>query len=425
VILLGLSAISPWLCIFVGLPFVIAILSLVALIGLRENKPHLLPAALKKDPSWLINSLRVEKVPEDSMIGTRSGGSVASADLGKGNWHLAPAAWGVGWFVVLALLTVCFNAKWADMKYTSWDKRNHYGISGWSACSYAFDADMAWAPAINEAACTNVVLSDCGKDLLPDCNTNGFADSDGANKKYEKSWVGCREECTTQQWQKWCEELACSGSKHATQCQNVTDAVRRPYTVQHMPAGNAWKKGELCRSLDFVCTGVDGDIGVAANLSVSGLAVAIIGLGMLVMYSLKLERSIYLFVSLGFWALAWVLLLASWASFASILGKDASCKVEAESAQGIVLANGKFGDIINGNGSYTYGFVIGSWICTSVVILLIGLRIYEMRSPETKEMQAENSPPQKAENETKVEVADAAPAAAVADASQQEAEVVI
>merc|ERR1719258_528603 len=88
VILLGLSAISPWLCIFVGLPFVIAILSLVALIGLRENKPHLLPAALKKDPSWLINSLRVEKVPEDSMIGTRSGGSVASADLGKGNWHL-------------------------------------------------------------------------------------------------------------------------------------------------------------------------------------------------------------------------------------------------------------------------------------------------------------------------------------------------
>jgi len=36
-------------------------------------------------------------------------------------------------------------------------------------------------------------------------------------------------------------------------------------------------------------------------------------------------------------------------------------------------------------------------------------------------MQAENSPPQKAENETKVDVADAAPAAAVADASQQEA----
>merc|ERR1711990_60540 len=176
---------------------------------------------------------------------------------------------------------------------------------------------------------------------------------------------------------------------------------------------------------DFVCTGVDGDIGIAANLSVSGLVVAIIGLGLLVTYSLKLERSIYLFVSLGFWALAWVLLLASWASFASILGKDASCKVEAESAQGVVLANGKFGDIINGSGSYTYGFVIGSWICTSVVILLIGLRIYEMRSPETKEMQAENSPPQKAENETKVDVADAAPAAAVADASQQEAEVVI
>merc|ERR1719331_284420 len=64
VILLGLSAISPWLCVFVGLPFVFTILSLVALIGLRENKPHLLPAALKKDPSWLINSLRVEKVPE-------------------------------------------------------------------------------------------------------------------------------------------------------------------------------------------------------------------------------------------------------------------------------------------------------------------------------------------------------------------------
>jgi hypothetical protein len=420
VILLGLSAISPWLCVFVGVPFVISILSLVALIGMRENKPHLLPEALKKDPSWLINSLRVNKIPEDSMVGTRSSGSAASADLGKDNWHLAPAAWGVGWFVVLALLTVCFNAKWADMKYTSWDKRNHYGISGWSACSYAFDADMAWAPAIDETKCTFYTLQACGTDLLTDCKKNGFADSDGANSKYEKSWVGCREECTTLQWQKWCEDIACSGSEHATQCQNVTDTVRRPYTVQHMPAGTAWTKGEMCRSLDFVCTGVDGDINVAANLSVIGLAIAAIGLGLLVTYSLKLERSIYLFVSLGFWAVAWVFLLASWAAFASTLVKDASCKVEAESAQGIVIANGKFGDIVNGNGSYTYGFVIGCWICTSVVISLIGLRIYELRVSGVTEVKAENAAPQKAENETKVEVADAAPAAAVAGANEED-----
>jgi len=273
------------------------------------------------------------------------------------------------------------------MKYTSWDKRNHYGIGTFSSCSYAFKESMAWAPMINEAGCNATVLAACGKDILEDCQKSGFSDSDGANSKYEKSWVGCREECLTSQWHKWCEDQQCSGSKHADQCKNVTETVQRPYTVKHMPAGNAWEAGELCRDVGFLCAGVDGDIETAGKLSVAGLVFAGLGLACLIAHTMRQNFQKVLLTSMGFWLLAWVLLLASWASFASIIGKDAECKVEAESRKGAVIASGKFGDIINGSGSYTYGVVCGSWLLASVPITLIGLRIKDLRNPKPEESQ--------------------------------------
>merc|ERR1719420_2036963 len=88
VILLGLSAASAWLAVFVGIPFVIFLLVLVTLIGLRANKPHLLPESLKRDPAWLIESLRVQKTEQETTAVTpaTSGAptsAASSADLGK------------------------------------------------------------------------------------------------------------------------------------------------------------------------------------------------------------------------------------------------------------------------------------------------------------------------------------------------------
>lgn len=72
-------------------------------------------------------------------------------------------------------------------------------------------------------------------------------------------------------------------------------------------------------------------------------------------------------------------MLVSWAVFASTIGKDAECKVEAESGKGIVIASGKLGDIINGSGSYTFGFVIGAWLLSALPTALIAIRIKELR----------------------------------------------
>jgi hypothetical protein len=146
-----------------------------------------------------------------------------------------------------------------------------------------------------------------------------------------------------------------------------------------MPTGNAWKKGDLCRHLDFLCSGVEGDIKSAAELSVFGLIFASIGLTCVIAHAMRQNYQGVLFISLAFWVIAWILLLASWAVFAGSLGKNAVCKVEAESKKGAVIATGKFGDIINLSGSYTFAVVIGAWLLSFAPITLILFRINELR----------------------------------------------
>merc|ERR1719498_1583048 len=201
-LLLGLSVASPWACIFVGVPFVLFLLGLITLIGLRDNKPHLLPEKLKQDPDWLINSLRVNKLAEEpaASAAPQSSSAAVSADLGKGTWRNAPAAWGIGWLILLARLATVFNAKWADMKYQSWDKRNHYGLARSQACSYAFEKDMKWAPQVDTSLCSASVLNACGADLIKGCKGGSFSEDKGANAKYEKAWTNCRTKCATKQW---------------------------------------------------------------------------------------------------------------------------------------------------------------------------------------------------------------------------------
>lgn len=160
------------------------------------------------------------------------------------------------------------------------------------------------------------------------------------------------------------------------QCQNVTDAVHRPYEVKYGKFGEfAWQPGPLCRDLKDLCSLVDEPIGVAGTLAVVALAFAAVGQACLVFHSIRMEFTKTLIVSCLFFMLSWVLLTASWATFARTISKDAECIVGAESGKGVVKARGRFGDIINGHGSYTFGFVVGAWCLVLVPITLIVLRI--------------------------------------------------
>jgi sodium-dependent phosphate cotransporter len=396
VFLLGLSLASPWLTVFVGIPFLLFLAITFAIVSLRTHKPHLLPGALKKDFAWMPPSLRVEKVPEEETAGT----TASSADLGAENWQAAPAAWGMGWFIVLALVVVCFNAKWADMKYVDWDGRNHYGISFNQVCSKAFEADMAWAPVLNEAACPATTFYSCGGGdvthptlLAKSCKKSDFSTTEGSYKAYQSSWSKCRAVCSAKQWESWCIGLNCGGSDHKLQCQNVTGAVHRGYDIAHGPKGTmAWTKGELCRPLSDMCTKVDGSVKAAGALGVVGFVMALTAQLLLVTNSMRPAWMKTLMASLAFFALAWIFLLASWAAFAGSIGQDAECIVEAETTgkKGVVKAIGKFGDIINGGGSYTFAFVIASWCLLPVPMALIALRIRDVQKGPKTAYSAEN-----------------------------------
>jgi hypothetical protein len=167
--------------------------------------------------------------------------------------------------------------------------------------------------------------------------------------------------------------------------------------VKYGPAGGkAWTKGDVCRDVKDLCTDVDGSVKVAADLSVAGLVGVGLGQACLIAYSMKPETgNPVVMTSLALFAFAWIMLLASWTAFAGTIGKDAKCIVEADSNKGAVIASGKFGDIINDAGSYTFGFVIGAWLLLSVTITLVLLRIKDIntaKAPPVKEEEPEVNP---------------------------------
>jgi len=172
--------------------------------------------------------------------------------------------------------------------------------------------------------------------------------------------------------------MNCLGSDHKLQCKNVTKAVYRPYTVEYGPAGKkAWKAGARCRPLEDVCTGVDSIIPVAGNFAVVGLVFVGLGQITLIGASMWQDRLLPLVLSLASYVFAWAAMLVSWTTFAGATNTHATCIVEDESGAGAVMASGRFGDITNGNGSYTFGFVIGAWLLSVVTIALIALRVRE------------------------------------------------
>jgi len=360
-------------------------------VTLRFNNPSRLPARFQSDHRLLPQSLciadRAEVASSSSLEfpGSSSTTSTSNADIGKDDWQYAPVAWGAGWFVIMALLVGLTNAKWADLKYPSFDGRDHVGFSAWESCSYGYkDNDVVWAKPYDLSKCTSTYLSTCAtNDAMTKCSTVSFSNIPDINKEYEKSWTACREVCPMFKWSQWCDAQACGGTLHKLQCQNVTDAVMRPYVVNYGPSHvvgsadktHAWKKGDRCRALSDVCDNSE-SIKVAGDVGVVALVCAIIGHVAVMTYNSmqkKRDMKMMLIFSLGSWCLTWLFCFVAWLCFFTASQEEATCVVEDVSGNGAVLAKGAFKDIASS--SYTFGCVLGSWILSLVAIFAILARL--------------------------------------------------
>jgi len=376
--LLGVSAVHWGLFAFVGFVLLVIITGAIVICYLRLNKPTKLPLRFQADPQWLPNSLRINKTAEAAELESVPA-AVQDADIGKDDWRAAPVAWGGGWFVLFALLVALTNAKWADIKFPAFDKRDHVGFSAWKTCSYSFkENDMVWAKPYDLTQCTDAVLANCASKSMATCHKHiSFSNVPDVNKDYEASWIACRETCPMFKWSQWCENQACGGTLHLQQCQNVSSAVMRPYVVEYGPSGSkhAWKKGDMCRDFDDICDNGK-SVKVAGDCGVVGLVCVILGQITVIAYNSmhkKRDMTMVLASSLGCWCVGWLFCFVSWTTYLSASNAEATCVVEDVSHTGAVLATGAFKDIAGS--SYTFGCVVGSWLMLKVIILAVGLRL--------------------------------------------------
>jgi len=370
----------------------LALMAAIILTCLRTTRPHVLPESLKRDPAWLPNTLRVQKLEEDSTANAGgAGASAADADLDAATaWWQGVFAWSFTWFVIMLLITGVPNAQWGNMKYAKFDPREHVGIGAWSACSAQYTEQMSWASA---PSCTESEANACWSWHMGSCSSAEFADTAGANKNYEKSWENCTAhyQCTPAEWEAACLSASCGGSGHESQCKNLTAAVTRDIVVSYPNSGVAWAEGDACRPLSDVCDNA-GTLGHAGNFAVVGLLTAVAGQFCLLAYLFmrkSRDMSKVLLAATGAFALAWVMLLASWAAFASAVGGETTCTIVDVTTRKAALATGSFGEIINGGGSYSYGFVIFSWILLTAVLALVVQRVlFDMKNPYSKQEKA-------------------------------------
>jgi len=374
-VLLALSAVSAWLLC----PFLLILAIMISITILRLTCSNFLPTLLQRDPSWLPRPLCVAP-PEEIDMDDSSHAAASSADIGAGDWQSAAIAWGGGWFIIFALLVALTNAKWADIKYPSFDGRDHIGFSAWRACNYGYEEkDMAWAQPYNPSLCDTAVLNTCGAtaESLNNCDQASFADVPLNNEKYQESWKSCRDQCSMEKWLQWCENRLCDGTKHKVQCQNVSDAVMRPFVVTYGPSDafgskdRAWVKGDRCRNLEDFCDNSN-SMKVVGDLGCASLAFAFVGHVSVMVYNSRYKvRDLGKVLVFGLinWVLMCIFSFASWVHYLVVGSEKTTCIVEDISSTGAVLATGAFTDIANQ--SYTLGYVIGSWILSIFVILAI------------------------------------------------------
>jgi hypothetical protein len=277
----------------------------------------------------------------------------------------------------MVLIVAVPNCQWGNLKYPKFDGRDHVGIGAWQACSAMYTEDQTWAkPRLVD--CSPADLQACGS--IKDC----ASEQDGANVKYEKSWVACRKKCSPQAWETFCLGMACGGAAdmHKEQCTNVTQAVNQKFQVTYRDTKDlAWAKGDRCRDISEMCDN-SSTLGRAGIFGWLGFVFAFLGQVLLLVYVFMGAKRPNLFKfmwgSLAAFFIAWVFMLVSWATFAGAVNGEATCTVMDASATGAVVASGNFGDIIHASGSYSYAFVIGSWLLTTIIIGVLAERIYRL-----------------------------------------------
>jgi sodium-dependent phosphate cotransporter len=393
-VLFGLSLAGVGAVAIVGGLALVVVVALIVLIWFRAWLPEKLPQAFRKNPLWLPPTL---VAGEEERQKRRNMGNTSPTQLSSTNdteipvvaWWQAPLAWGSGWFILMMLVVAVPNCQWGNLKYPKFDKRDHVGIGAWEACSVMFESSQVWA-APYSAKLQSCNLQVCA--VIEGCSNAGFSDKKGSNDAYQKSWTECRGDCSLSSWEAHCLRMGCGGSQHAMQCNNVTKAVQPNYQVSYGNSGEeAWAGGDRCRGVDEMCDN-GATLSAAGALGWCGFAFSVLGQFLLLTYGSmgqKPSKLKVLIASLANFSIAWICLLVSWAVFASAVGGEATCTVMDVSASGLVIASGSFGDIINGVGSYSYLFVLLSWLLTTLVIGVLTEKVYK---EVTKKDEAKQQP---------------------------------
>jgi len=304
----------------------------------------------------------------------------------------------------MMLVVAVPNCQWGNLKYAKFDGRDHVGIGAWETCSVIFESEQDWAKTRSE--CSQADLNTCAS--IKDCKIGDFSDQKGSNTDYEKSWVNCRKICSPKAWEAHCISMGCGGSQHTVQCNNVTKAVHQDFQVSYVDSSEpAWTAGDRCRGVGELCDN-DGTLGQVGGFGWASFAFACIAQMLLVAHatiSNKARKLKVLVASLANFAVSWVCLLVCWALFANAVGSKATCTVIDASATGAVRATGNFGDIINASGSYSYYFVVLSWLLTTLVIGVLAEHIYALRKRGPAQKTADDAAMVPKENASPADVA--------------------
>jgi sodium-dependent phosphate cotransporter len=389
VLLLGLSIAGIGVVGVIGGLILLVSLAVILVIWLRSYYPRKLPGFLARNPKWLPPTLRIITEEDVKRAASFHSGAVGTSDgpvdtdkIGSAWWQ-AVLAWGSGWFILMMLVTAVPNCQWGNLKYPKFDGRDHVGIGAWQTCSAMFEEKVDWASSRSECSASD--LSSCA--TIKDCKLADFSDQKGSNKDYEKSWVACRKMCSPKTWETHCLNMACGGSQHTVQCNNVTKAVHQDFQVSYMTGtAPAWSAGDRCRSVSEICDN-GSTLQQIGSLGWTSFAFLSIGQIMLVVHgsvSNKAKKLKLLMGSCSNFAIGWIFLLVTWAMFASAVGSKTTCTVMDASTTGAIRASGNFGDIIMASGSYSYYFIIGSWILTTLVIVVLVEHIFTERKKAAK-----------------------------------------
>lgn len=279
------------------------------------------------------------------------------------------------------LLMAVPNCQWGNIKYTEEDGRDHIGIGAWSSCSKSFEESVSFL-APSPVLCSATELRACSESFLDKCT------QDSSYDVYVEAWHECKPLCSATQWVAHCQAQDCAGTSHNHFCTKVFEAVQSDHrSFTYGTTGEvAWNSKGACQRNENICNNYL-TLAHAGNLALMGILTAIVGQCLLLSYVFihaKRDMGRFLLGAAVSFGACWVFLLAAWVVFANALGVDVECKIMAQSGKGAVIAVGKFGDIVEAGGSFSYHFIVCSWVLSLVILAILIQRIATARFKDTQ-----------------------------------------